>query len=586
MLYRLLLVLSVGSLCMAGPARAQVALDGGKSAKCLTPANPSSRSATIRFVNDPNLVSLVSPLCPQTSKLRLSSSAHINAEVTLDCTKWKFVSGRGFTYSAKATGPGSVRTIKYQPGALSIRAAGAGYTPPIVGPVGWVEIRFTVGSTEYCGRFDDLVTNKPGNVTAKGPSVPCQVVCGDGIRDAVELCDDGNRTNGDGCDNNCTPTGCGNGVVTPNTGEQCDGGAGCRANCTLIRCGDGILDPGEQCDDGNTQNGDCCSSTCHFEASGSPCKDDGNECTEDVCNGAGACTHPFEPAGTACTDDGKLCTDDVCDGAGACSHPNNTVACDDGNACTMDDHCSDGVCVGEPIPAWVNEFDYTGLDEFVEISGPTGSDLSGYQVIGVEGNSICGTGLVPGSASVDVALPNGTVLGHDNGSGVGFLAVCFAGSSMSHILAGECDVILPAPSTKNNLKNGASDQSTTCPDGILLLDDQGFLLDAISYEEIVPNLGTFGHFFSPPNPSYNAGTDQGGKAGVSFEKSSSTLMRALSAAEWHLSGGCTTAATTDTACVANSDSPGRENAGQSLTCHPSYSSPGLAFLDPPGSLLD
>src|SRR5262249_23643131 len=64
-----------------------------------------------------------------------------------------------------------------------------------------------------------------------------------------------------GCDDDCTPTGCGNGVVTPNTGEQCE--------------------------DGNPRNGDCCSSTCHFEASGSPCADDGNQCTDDVCNGAG-----------------------------------------------------------------------------------------------------------------------------------------------------------------------------------------------------------------------------------------------------------------------------------------------------------
>jgi cysteine-rich repeat protein len=31
-------------------------------------------------------------------------------------------------------------------------------------------------------------------------------------------------------------------------------------------CGDGILQPGEFCDDGNTVSGDCCSSTCNVEA--------------------------------------------------------------------------------------------------------------------------------------------------------------------------------------------------------------------------------------------------------------------------------------------------------------------------------
>lgn len=31
-------------------------------------------------------------------------------------------------------------------------------------------------------------------------------------------------------------------------------------------CGDGQLGPGEECDDGNLVNGDCCSSTCQFES--------------------------------------------------------------------------------------------------------------------------------------------------------------------------------------------------------------------------------------------------------------------------------------------------------------------------------
>ena len=37
-------------------------------------------------------------------------------------------------------------------------------------------------------------------------------------------------------------------------------------------CGDGILEQGEACDDGNTLGGDCCSATCDFESSGSVCK--------------------------------------------------------------------------------------------------------------------------------------------------------------------------------------------------------------------------------------------------------------------------------------------------------------------------
>ena len=59
-----------------------------------------------------------------------------------------------------------------------------------------------------------------------GPGLPntatcdydCTVAeCGDGLKNvpAGEQCDDGNLSNNDGCDNNCTNPGCGNGVVSP-----------------------------------------------------------------------------------------------------------------------------------------------------------------------------------------------------------------------------------------------------------------------------------------------------------------------------------------------------------------------------------
>src|SRR5439155_1450478 len=54
-------------------------------------------------------------------------------------------------------------------------------------------------------------------------------------------------------------------------------------------------------------------------------------------------------AETPCTDDGDVCTDDQCDGLGACTHPNNTAPCDDLNPCTTDDVCSNGACGGTPI---------------------------------------------------------------------------------------------------------------------------------------------------------------------------------------------------------------------------------------------
>jgi cysteine-rich repeat protein len=57
-------------------------------------------------------------------------------------------------------------------------------------------------------------------------------------------------------------------------------------------CGNGGVEASEQCDDGNTSPGDCCSATCQFEAASSACTADSDVCTDDVCDGAGTCTHP------------------------------------------------------------------------------------------------------------------------------------------------------------------------------------------------------------------------------------------------------------------------------------------------------
>ena len=41
----------------------------------------------------------------------------------------------------------------------------------------------------------------------------------------------------------------------------------------LADCGDGNVEPAEECDDGGTVGGDCCSATCFFEPVGSACAD-------------------------------------------------------------------------------------------------------------------------------------------------------------------------------------------------------------------------------------------------------------------------------------------------------------------------
>jgi cysteine-rich repeat protein len=146
------------------------------------------------------------------------------------------------------------------------------------------------------------------------------------------------------------------------TGAQIDDAV---STFQVTLCGDSLIDPGEECDDGNTSDGDCCSSLCQFESTGSACVDDGNACTDDKCNGTGTCLHPNNTLAcddaSACTssdtcsggscagtpvncDDSNLCTDDSCDPGSGCLNVNNTIPCSDGNACTVGDACSGGTC--------------------------------------------------------------------------------------------------------------------------------------------------------------------------------------------------------------------------------------------------
>jgi cysteine-rich repeat protein len=63
---------------------------------------------------------------------------------------------------------------------------------------------------------------------------------------------------------------------------------------SLTACGNGVLDPDEQCDDGNAQDGDCCSATCTTTAADGVACDDGNACTTATeCRG-GSCL-AFDP---------------------------------------------------------------------------------------------------------------------------------------------------------------------------------------------------------------------------------------------------------------------------------------------------
>jgi hypothetical protein len=216
-------------------------------------------------------------------------------------------------------------------------------------------------------------------------------------------CDDGNKcTTGDACDgggqcagvpknvddgNPCTSDACdpasGNPVYTPSSGASCNDGNA----CTL----------GDQCDVGvckgtpkSVDDGNECTTDACDPASGNvshtplpnckPCSvaadcNDNNPCTNDSCQ-AGKCAYTNASSGASCSDNNPCTDNDKCNGSGQCvgtpkacnSPPNachqgtgvcnqangicsyaflsNGTACSDGNACTTNDTCQNGTCVG------------------------------------------------------------------------------------------------------------------------------------------------------------------------------------------------------------------------------------------------
>jgi cysteine-rich repeat protein len=170
-----------------------------------------------------------------------------------------------------------------------------------------------------------------GNVPVFAP-VPR---CGDGTLDAGEQCDDGNTANGDGCDSNCTLPACGNGVV--DSGEACDdgnlvNGDTCEADCSTPVCGNGVLDPGEQCDDGNLVNGDTCEADCSTPVCGNGILDPGEQCDDgNQVNGDGCDDNCKMPGcGNGELDPGEQCDDGNTANGDGCDSNCTTPGCGNG----------------------------------------------------------------------------------------------------------------------------------------------------------------------------------------------------------------------------------------------------------------
>jgi len=181
----------------------------------------------------------------------------------------------------------------------------------------------------------------------------CQpYLCGNGVLELLETCDDGNDITTDDCQPDCSASVCGDGFVHAGV-EACDLGpvnsneGACKLDCALQVCGDGFVGPGEACDDGNDVDADACTNSCALAScgdavvqEGEAC-DDGNDSNSDACLTScvvAVCGDGQVQTGVEACDDGNASNGDAC--LTTCAEAKcgdgqvhaGVEACDDGNA--------------------------------------------------------------------------------------------------------------------------------------------------------------------------------------------------------------------------------------------------------------
>jgi cysteine-rich repeat protein len=209
------------ALALAGLAAAADHPIGGDALVLRDPPAPHARVMRFRARRDPGIdPRLAGDPRALGASLEVAGSGPEDGStgpIVLDPSRWSGLGrppgSKGWRYLDRERQDGVERVVfrsGRRGGTLAARGGGDAWPYRIARPQGAIDVRFRVGAEVYCAKFTSFARNRAGRVSARGAAPPTDcspglpAACGDGIATLREECDDGNTTDGDGCSATCT----------------------------------------------------------------------------------------------------------------------------------------------------------------------------------------------------------------------------------------------------------------------------------------------------------------------------------------------------------------------------------------------